>query len=135
MGINYLNLTIYKKAIKCFKQVIDINRQNFEAWHNIGIAYHKLNDHEKFLECFEKPTKLLKDLKRISIITTDQGPFYPDVFWLLESSSEIGIIPSEGPDSEFLSKVQPLPGFNNAEVIKAMSSTEDNIFICWEKKE
>lgn len=134
MGLIYLRLNIYEKAIECFKQVIENDVQYFEAWHSIGVAYHQLKDHQKFLDCFEKSTKLLKDLKKVSIITTDQGPFYPDVFWLLESSSEIGIIPQEGPDSEFLSKVQSLSGFNNEEVIKAMTSSEDNIFVCWEKK-
>ena len=134
MGINYGKLLIHKKAIECFKQIIELDVQNFAAWHNISITYHLLNDHQKFLDCFEKRDKLLKDLKRVSIITTDQGPFYPDVFWLLESSSEIGIIPQEGPDSEFLNKVQSLPGFDNKAVIMAMSSAVDNIFVCWEKK-
>lgn len=73
-------------------------------------------------------------MKRVSIITTSQGPIYPDIFWLIESSSEIGIIPSEGPDSNFLDEVQKLSGFDNKEVIKAMTSTDDNIFICWEKR-
>lgn len=134
MGVNYAKLIIHEKAIEFFKQVIEIDVKIFAAWHNISIAYHQLNDHQKFLDCFEKPSKLLKDLRKVSIITTDQGSFYPDVFWLLESSSEIGIIPSEGPDSDFLLKVQPLPGFDNKMVIMAMTSSEDNIFVCWEKK-
>ncbi len=134
MASNYLKLGLFKKTIECAKKIVEFDVQEYDAWHALGLAYHGLNDHEQFLDCFEKRDEIFKDLKKVSIITTDQGPLYPDVFWLIESSSKIGIIPSEDQDSNFLLEVQGLPDFNNGEVIKAMLSTEDNIFVCWEKK-
>ncbi len=132
IGTNYIKLDQLEMAIECFKEVIEIDHEYYEAWHELGNAYVILDDHQKFMECFEKPRKLLKKLKKVSIITTSKGPSIPDVFWLLESSSDIGIVPSEGPDENFLPKVQNLPNFNNEQVIKAMASTDDNIFVCWE---
>ena len=89
---------------------------------------------EEFLDFFEKRSALFKEPERVSIITTSQGPFYPDMFWLVESSSGIGIFPSEDRDSDFLSEAQDLPGFDNEMVITAASSSEDKIFVCWERK-
>ena len=122
------------KAIQCLKKIITFDSCNFEAWHELGFAYHQINNHQKFMECFIKPDDILKKINKISIITTSKGPIYPDVFWLLESSADIAIVPSEGPDENFLSLVQALPNFNNEHVIKAIISTEDNIFVVWEKK-
>ncbi|MHA1379138.1 MAG: tetratricopeptide repeat protein [Candidatus Helarchaeota archaeon] len=133
MGVNYLNLGIFEKAILCFKKVIEIDPQNYEVWHYIGQIYKDLNDHEKFISYFKDISELFKDLKRISIITTSQGPLIPDVFWLIEGKDEIAIFPSEGNDSNLLTKAQALPRFDNDAVIKAMSSTEDDFFVCWEK--
>lgn len=131
---NFLRVEKEDKAIDCLKKLIKLDPRHFEAWHVLGFAYHHLKNHQKFMERFEKPSDILKEIKRVSIITTSKGPLYPDVFWLLESDTEISIVPSEGPDENFLSQVQPLPDFNNEEVIKAMQSTDDNIFVIWERK-
>jgi len=133
IGEVYLTLSEYEMAVECFKQLIELDRFLFQAWHKLGYAYHLLNDHKKFISFFENPETLMKHAVKISIITTSRGPLYPDLFWLLESNSNITIVPSEGPDENFLSKIQNMPGFNNKVVIEAMSSTQDNIFVCWEK--
>lgn len=132
---NFLRLGQETKAIACLKSLLALDCHYFAAWHWLGRAYHKLNNHEKFMEHFTPLHDLLKQIQRISIITTSQGPLYPDVFWLLEANEDIGIIPSEGPAENILPLFQVLPGFNNEEVIKAMTSTEDDIFIVWEQKD
>ena len=132
IGKVYIFLDKVIEAIECLKQVIVIDPTLFEAWHQLSIAYHALNDHEKFMECFLKPKDVLNQIKKISIITTSEGPLYPDIFWLLQGNKDISIVPSEGPDEDFLSQVQGLPNFNNEMVIKAMISTEDKIFVVWE---
>jgi hypothetical protein len=75
-----------------------------------------------------------KDLQKIEIVTTDQGPFLPDVFWVLHGSQAGCVVPhgSDG-EKELLDRLQKLPGFRNEAVIEAMSSTENRRFLCWEK--
>jgi len=131
IGSVYITLDKLEMAIECFKKVIENDPEFYIAWHKLGVAYHLLNDHQKFIGCFMNPKKIILEIQKVSIITTSQGPLYPDVFWLLEGNSDITIVPSEGPDENFLSEVQELPSFNNETVIKAMTSSEDNIFLCW----
>jgi hypothetical protein len=76
------------------------------------------------------------DLVRVTIETTDQGPWIPDCFWRLRSASgrEV-IIENDDPSATvLLSALQKaLPGFDNGAVIKAMSSTDYNTFLAWER--
>lgn len=76
------------------------------------------------------------ELKAVILETTDEGPFMPDVFWLLIGERSGCIIPQSaiGADA-LLEKLQKLPGFDNNVVIEAMSSTENRRFICWQRKE
>lgn len=133
IGGVYIMLRKYEKAVECYKQLIELDRFFWRAWHELGHAYHLLNDHKNFISLFENPEKILKHAVKISIITTSKGPLYPDLFWMIESTSNITIIPSEGPDEDLLTKVQNMPEFDNEAVIKAMTSTKDEIFVCWEK--
>jgi hypothetical protein len=75
------------------------------------------------------------DLQRVEIVTTDHGPFLPDVFWVLHGS-EAGCVVPQGAtgDRELLERLQQLPGFRNEAVIEAMPSTENRRFLCWEKR-
>lgn len=131
---NHIKLNELKLATDCLKQILALDKEFYEAWHELGKIYMFLKDHEKFMKCFTPFDKNDKELKKISIITTSEGPLYPDVFWLIETSSDIIIVPSEGPAENFLSYVQDIPDFSNEQVIEAMKSTEDKIFTCWEKK-
>lgn len=93
-----------------------------------------MDDYPAFLEALESTEIPMEEIMEIAIITTSQGPIYPDIFWLLKSESNYYIIPSEGPGENFLEEVQHLPGFDNETIIKAMQSTEDDIFKCYNKK-
>ncbi|MCB1174761.1 MAG: hypothetical protein KDK39_14420 [Leptospiraceae bacterium] len=73
------------------------------------------------------------EIKKAAIITTDEGPFVDDVFWLLVLES-IVMIPQgiEGED-QLLPRLQQLPGFHNELVIKAMSSVGNDSFEVWSR--
>jgi hypothetical protein len=74
------------------------------------------------------------DLQEVGIITTDEGPFSEDVYWIL-AGSEGGCAVSGGAQgmNELLERLQKLPGFNNEVVIKAMGSTRNDKFQCWKR--
>jgi hypothetical protein len=75
------------------------------------------------------------DLNSIEIITTDKGPFLPDVFWVLNGSKTRCVIPwGATGQSDLLYRIQKLPGFRNEPVIDASMSTENAHFLCWQKE-
>ena len=72
------------------------------------------------------------DLKEVTIITTDEGPFVDDVFWVLSGSESGCLVPSEADGvQELIAYLQRLPNFDNEAVIKAMGSSENAKFVCW----
>jgi hypothetical protein len=74
------------------------------------------------------------DLERVEVLTTDAGPAVTDVYFILVGSDTECIIPmGSAGDEHLLEKLQTLPGFDNETYIKAMSSTEDARFLCWQK--
>lgn len=79
----------------------------------------------------------LDDIIRISIVTTDDGPWIEDCFWFVETRTSKYIIPNDNvlPGSAlFLHLFQTLPDFDNNTVIKAMQSVDYAEFLCWERK-
>ncbi|MCS7015099.1 MAG: hypothetical protein NZM42_03130 [Gemmatales bacterium] len=74
------------------------------------------------------------DLQRVEIVTTDSGPFGPDVLFVLHGSSTKCIV-SQGVEGEtqLLERLQQLPGFRNEAVIEAMCCPENQRFLCWER--
>ena len=73
------------------------------------------------------------DLTRVSIRTTDKGPFDEDVFIVLETSACSWWVPQSADGAaELLFRLQQLDGFNSELVIEAMSCTDNHEFICWE---
>ena|SRR5882672_10016355 len=76
------------------------------------------------------------DLAEVGIITTDEGPWSEDVFWLLiGSDGKSGCAVPQGAEGSkvLLEALQKLPGFDNEAVIKAMGSTSNARFTCWKK--
>lgn len=72
-------------------------------------------------------------LGAVDLITTDQGPFVEDVFWVLTPrEGEPLVVPSEAEGvSDLLSRLQELEGFDNMAVVVAMGSTDNACFPCW----
>jgi hypothetical protein len=74
------------------------------------------------------------DLQEVGILTTDDGPWAEDVYWMLLSKNDGCAVPGGAQGmKELLARLQQLPGFNNEAVIKAMGSTTHNKFVCWRR--
>ena len=74
------------------------------------------------------------DLQKVEVVTTGDGPFAPDVFWVLHGRNGGCAIPQGATgDRHVLERLQALPGFDNEAVIAAMSSTSARRFLCWER--
>ena len=73
------------------------------------------------------------DLMEVSVVTTGDGPFAEDVFFVLAGRDGSGcVVPQGAPESTpLLERLQRLPGFDNETLIRAMSSTRDTSFVCW----
>ena len=77
-----------------------------------------------------------EDLREVVIVTTDEGPFVDDVFWMLVGDHGGCAVPSESTGFEALmGRLQRLPGFDNDAVIRAMMSTDNASFVCWRRPE
>lgn len=76
------------------------------------------------------------DLVRVSIMTTDEGPFCEDWYWLLFASDGTGCAIGQALACEvdLLTALQRLPRFNDAAVIQAAGSTTWCEFACWSGK-
>ncbi|MBB5914849.1 hypothetical protein BJY24_003716 [Nocardia transvalensis] len=75
------------------------------------------------------------DLTEVRIITTADGPFADDVFFVLIGAQGNGcVVPHSAADSAFLVRLQRLPGFDNSKVIEAMGSVTDRQFLVWRRK-
>ena len=75
------------------------------------------------------------DLDEVGIVTTDEGPFVEDVFFMLMSKdNQVCAIPqgAEG-NEDLLSRLQLLPDFDNETLIQAMGSTSNQNFRLWKK--
>ena len=84
------------------------------------------DDHDK--------TLLFKDIIAIKIVTTDEGPWLPDVFWVIRTSEATITIEGDAPFFPIiLVLLQKIPGFDNDIVIKAMQSTDYAEFIAYRK--
>lgn len=74
------------------------------------------------------------DLQRVEVLTTDDGPFAPDVFWALLGTSGGCLIPQGATGERALSeRLGQLPGFDHGAVIQAMGSTANARFLCWQR--
>lgn len=74
------------------------------------------------------------DLKEVSLVTTDEGPFAVDVMWLLVGEHGGCVVPQGATGEDLLlERLQSLEGFDNEAVIEAMGSVENRKFVCWQK--
>ncbi|MCS7168590.1 MAG: hypothetical protein NZ914_13290 [Gemmatales bacterium] len=67
------------------------------------------------------------DLQRVEIVATEQGPFLPDVLFVLYGSATKCIVLQgiEG-DTQLLEQLRRLPGFRNEAVIEAMCLCDES---------
>jgi len=96
-------------------------------------------------ECIEssRPDGLVEkarwsELKAVLIETTDDGPFAPDVFWVLIGENDTGCVFPTGATGagEIMKEMQKrLNDFDNESLIKAMASCENNMFLIWKSED
>lgn len=76
------------------------------------------------------------DVSGVAIETNDSGPWGADVWWLIFGSDDgVSCAYPQGATGEqaAMDYLMALPGFDHAEMIKAMSSVENAVFPVWRK--
>lgn len=78
---------------------------------------------------------LWRDLTQVTIMTTDEGPWGHDFYFLLEDKNENGCCVPLGYalKTELHDRIVNLPGFNHELMLEASGSTEWAHFPCWSK--
>ena len=51
-----------QKAIDCYEKALDIKKDYYEAWNNMGLAYGELKQYQKAFDCYEKALDIKEDL-------------------------------------------------------------------------
>jgi len=76
------------------------------------------------------------DLRKVEILTTDEGPYAPDVFWVLCGSTGGCVVPwGATGEKELMDRLQALPGFRSDAIVNAASLTTCNQLLCWDSAE
>jgi len=75
------------------------------------------------------------NLKKVVIVTTDEGPYWEDLYFVLDADPGGTIVSHEWATRiHLLNELEKLPGFNWESFIQAMGSTENSSFVCWERQ-
>lgn len=72
------------------------------------------------------------DLVEVGIVTTADGPFSEDIFWLLQGSAGGGCAVPGSAAAPLLARLQRLPRFDNLTVVKACGTVEEASFRVWQ---
>ncbi len=84
----------------------------------------------------EKQTCLWAEVNKILIITTDEGPFVDDVFWVFQTAKGGIIVPSETAvdnDKKIMDCAKYFPNFNWEIALKSVTSAKNAEFVVWEQ--
>ncbi len=74
-------------------------------------------------------------IQQIIIETNDSGPWGTDLWWRIFGKDGLLSVPGGATgESEMLENFQRFPNFDNAELIKSMSSTDNAEFVVWQNK-
>lgn len=71
------------------------------------------------------------DLVGVGIMTTSEGPWAEDVWWLLIGADGTGVAVPNGQVGDLVGRVARLPGADLTAVVRAMGSTDDASFPVW----
>ena len=77
-----------------------------------------------------------QELKGVAIETNDSGPWGADLWWMLfDLGGQLaGAFPGGATgESALIDYVATLPSFNHGEMIRAMASTDNAVFVLWER--
>jgi hypothetical protein len=73
------------------------------------------------------------ELEEVSIVTTAEGPFEEDVFYLLIGPEGRGCAVPHGQSDGLIERLQGLPGFDSEELIRAMARIDEGISTLWRR--
>jgi hypothetical protein len=74
------------------------------------------------------------DLHEVSIMTSDEGPFVEDLYWILRGTKSGCAVPNSAEGMpELLVRLQTLPGFDNEAVVRSIASTRYASFDVWKR--
>lgn len=71
------------------------------------------------------------DLVQVVIVTTDEGPWTEDAWWLLAAHDGTGCAVPNAAAAPLIERLARLPGAQLDAVIQAMASTENATFPVW----
>lgn len=74
------------------------------------------------------------DLVQVSIVTTEDGPFDDDLFFLLQDDDGSGcaVGNAEAEATGLVARLQRLPRFDNEALIQASACAIEAHFVCWQ---
>jgi hypothetical protein len=94
------------------------------------------NDQQVSLSHPKRATESLawSDLQHVEIVTTDDGPWNCDWYWVLHGSTS-GLAVPQGATGEgaLLKRLQKLRGFDNEAVLQASPRTDNHRVSCWRR--
>ncbi len=76
----------------------------------------------------------IAELRELYIVTTSDGPWHPDVWWVFVGSADGDGCSFPGGatgEQEALNFAEQLPGFDYTSFSSAMRSTSEAKFLCW----
>lgn len=74
------------------------------------------------------------ELVRIQIVTTDQGPFVDDVFWLFfAGDGRVCMVPSSEISGGIFARLERFEDVDYEAAIRAMGSTDNASFLVWSR--
>jgi len=73
-------------------------------------------------------------LTEVALMTTSQGPFEEDVFFVLTYDDGSNQSIPLGAENDLLPRLQQLPGFDNETFIRAMGVSEEGISVLWRRE-
>lgn len=113
-----------------FKKVLDRIKERNDTWSKYTV------DDEGFTQTTgddEGKSFAWKDVQHVGILTTSDGPFFEDVFYIIQlNDKNICLTQSQATEMELLDHFSKLPGFRWEGVIEAMGSTSEAAFHCWD---
>jgi len=72
------------------------------------------------------------DLAEVRVETIAGGPFVEDMYWKLAAANGVEVTVSGASMTEdLLDRLQALQGFDHEEMIRAMGSTQEAVFVLW----
>lgn len=111
---------------------------HFESSSTTGAnqPHYSIDDSGIEVICEAQPSRKCpwSEVNEIAIITTDEGPYLDDVFYVIRTNhGEICLTNFQVEEMNLLSRFAELPGFDFEAVIKAMGSTSNAVFMCWQR--